>query len=79
MALIFLMLATVADIVHTNNECKTTKCDCQVHNVEILKRLIDTGIGAALANIPGSYIILLSGYLSLYDFMLLLLVFRDSD
>ena len=55
-ALIFVMLATVAGgLVHTNSECKKTMCDCQVHNVEVLKQLIDTRIGAAFANVPGSY------------------------
>ena len=67
-ALIFLMLSAVAHLVHTNNECKTMLCDCQLSNVEVLKQLVDVQIRAALANVPGITIIINVGLYALNAF-----------
>ena len=65
-ALIFLMLSTVADLAHHEDvditQCNTipTLCNCHLNNAQVLEQLVDIRIRAALArrSIPGTPTIL---------------------
>ena len=71
-ALIFLMLSAVANFAHHENvditQCKTvtTLCNCHLNNVQVLEQLVDIIIRTALANIPGSYILVYNNFYNMY-------------